>query len=203
MRRAMQELERKGYLAHRRVAVEDPGPGGQKWRTETAICDQPIFAGEPGGTGFQYLQNSVPPEFRTSKDQEVSNNTGFNENDQQQEEARQQSSSSLAAAREGEEAGPRERDAELQRLYAAADNLDDERLRRHLLAFERKRPRIYRECRQAAIRQIGGQAGGRRLMSGQDGVRAIDMLSFKYALQHYADSLPDWLIKLPRSTREN
>jgi hypothetical protein len=201
MRRAMQELERKGYLAHRRVAVKDPGPGGQKWRTETAICDQPIFAGEPGGTGFQDLRDSVPPEFRTSKDQEVSNNTRFNKNDQQQEEAGQHASS-LAAARKGEEAGTRERDAELQRLYAAADNLDDERLRRHLLAFERKRPRIYRECRQAAIRQIGGQAGGKQLMAGQDGVRAIDMLSFKYALQHYADGLPDWLIKLPRTTRE-
>jgi hypothetical protein len=87
----------------------------------------------------------------------------------------------------------------LRQLYAAADKLEEERLRRHLLMFERRRPRIYRECRNAALRQIGEQQGGKRLMAGPDGVREIDMLSFKYALRHYADSLPDWLVKLPRA----
>lgn len=198
MRKAMQELERKGYLAHRRVAVPDPAPGAQRWRTETAICDLPIFAGQPGGTDSQYPQGSVPPEFSTSSDQEVINNTGFNKNDQQQEEAGK-SSSSLAAAREGGEASAQDRlDAEMQGWYDAADKLDDDRLRRHLLAFERKRPQVYRECRNSAIGQIDRKPNGRQLMAGPSGVRIIDLLSFKYALLHYVDRVPDWLIKLPR-----
>lgn len=86
----------------------------------------------------------------------------------------------------------------MQGWYDAADKLSDDRLRRHLLAFERKRPQIYRDCRNAALGQIGGKAGGKELMTGPDGVRVIDMLSFKYALQHYVDRMPDWLIKLPR-----
>lgn len=73
MRRAMQELERKGYLSHQRVAAE--GPSKQRWRTETAVCDLPGLNDDPGGTGFQYPQDSVPPDFSTTKDQEVINNT--------------------------------------------------------------------------------------------------------------------------------
>lgn len=197
MRRAMQELERKGYLTHRRVAVPNPAPGRQRWRTETAICDQPIFAGGPGGTDSQYAQDSVPPDFSISNDQEVFNNTGFNKKNHQQEEAGKHAAS-LAAAREGEDAHARElRRAERLRLYEAADQLDDGRLRRHLLAFERKRPVVYRECRRAAIGQIGRDAGGKQLMAGPEGVRIIDLLSFKYALQHYEGRLPAWLIRLP------
>ncbi len=86
----------------------------------------------------------------------------------------------------------------MQGWYDAADKLTDDRLRRHLLAFERKRPQIYRECRQSAISQIGKRSDGKQEMDGPDGVRVIDMLSFKYALQHYVDRMPDWLVKLPR-----
>lgn len=198
MRRSMQELERKGYLAHRRVAVQDPAPGKQKWRTETAICDQPIFAAQAGGTGFQYPQDSVPPDFSTSSDQEVSKNTGFNKNDQQQEEAGQ-SSSSLALAREGQQARKQDREdrgAQLDRLYRAANQLDDERLRRLLLQFEQKRPVVYRRCRNDAIGQIKRESP--RILKGADSVREIDLLSFKYALQHYAEKgLPTWLVRFP------
>ena len=73
MRRAMQELERKGYLSHLRVPAG--GPSKQRWRTETAVCDLPGLNDDPGGTGFQYPQDSVLPDFSTTKDQEVINNT--------------------------------------------------------------------------------------------------------------------------------
>jgi hypothetical protein len=195
MRKAMQELERKGYLAHRRVAVQDPAPGAQRWRTETAICDLPIFAGQPGGTDFQYPQGSVPPEFSSSSDQEVINNTGFNKNDQQQEEAGK-SSSSLAAAREGEGAGSQALRPDLQDWYDAANKLSDDRLRGHLLAFERKRPQVYRDKRQRALAQLKREAPA--VLTAADAVRAVDLLSFKYALLHYVDRVPDWLIRLPR-----
>lgn len=198
MRRAMQELERKGYLSHRRVKVEDPKPGGQRWRTETAICDEPVFAENPGGTGFQEAQGSVPPDFGTSKDQEVFNNTGFNKNDQQQEEPGKHSAS-LALAREGQQARQRNREdrrAQLDRLYEAANHLDDERLRRLLLQFEQKRRRIYRDCRNDAISQLNREDP--LILKGSQSVRAIDLLSYKYALQHYAEKgLPAWLVRFP------
>lgn len=195
MRKAMQELERKGYLAHRRVAVKDPAPGAQKWRTETAISDLPIFAGQPGTTGSQYHQDSVPPDFSTSSDQEVFNNTGFNKKNQQQDEAGK-SSSALAAARAGQGASSQNLRPDMQGWYDAANKLDDERLRRHLLAFERKRPQVYRDKRQRALAQLGREDPA--ILKTGDAVRAVDMLSFKYALLHYVDRMPDWLIKLPR-----
>lgn len=198
MRRAMQELERKGYLNHQRVAVKDPAPGAQRWRTETAVCDQPIFAGHAGGTASQEVQKSVPPDFSTSNDQEVSNDTGFNKNDQQQKEAGKHSSS-LAIAREGQQARTQDREdrrAQLDRLYEAANQLDDERLRRLLLQFEQKRRRVYRDCRNDAISQI--QREDPLILKGSRSVRAIDLLSYKYALLHYAEKgLPTWLIRFP------
>lgn len=196
MRRAMQELELKGYVVHIRRSVKDDTSERVFWRTETVVCDLPGRI-NVRGTGFQEVGESGGRSSSTTEDQELSNNTDLYKNDQQ--EAGQQSASSLAAAREGDKPDRETRQAELRRLYAAADRLDDDRLRRHLLTFERRRPRIYRECRQAAIGQIGGQQGGKQLMAGPDGVREIDMLSFKYALQHYSDNPPDWLVKLPRA----
>jgi len=198
MRRAMQELERKGYLTHQRVAVANPAPGKQRWRTETAICDQPIFAKDSGGTAFQEAQVSVPPDFGTSRNQEVSNDTGFYKNDQQQKEAGQHSAS-LALAREGQQARKQDREArraQLERLYEAANGLDDERLRRLLLQFEQKRRRIYRDCRNDAISQL--QREDPLILKTSQSVRAIDLLSYKYALQHYAEKgLPVWLVRFP------
>ena len=198
MRRSMQELERKGYLCHRRVEVDNPKPGGQRWRTETAICDEPIFAENPGGTGFQEAQKPGPPDFGSSKDQELFNNTGFNKNDQQQEEAGKHSAS-LALAREGQQARAQDREdrqAKLLRLYEAANQLDDDRLRRLLLQFEQKRRRIYRDCRNEAISQL--QQEDPAILKSPDSVRVIDLLSYKYALKHYAEKgLPAWLIRFP------
>lgn len=195
MRKAMQELERKGYLKHQRVEVKDPAPGGQRWRTETYICDQPIYAGQPGGADSQDLQDSVPPDFSSPEDQELFNNTGFNKTNQQQEEAGK-SSSALADAPAGEGASKIELAPDLQRLYDAADGLDDDRLRRLLLQFERKRPQIYRQQRQKTLTQLG-----REDPESLHSVREVDLLSFKYALQHYqADGkpLPAWLTRFPR-----
>ncbi len=202
MRRAMQELERKGYLAHRRVAVENPAPGKQRWRTETAICDQPIFAAQPGGTDSQHPQDSVPPDFGTSKDQEVSNNTGFTKNDQQQEE-QDQSSSSLASAREGA-AGKQDRgaaiEADLRVRYETIQQADEPYLRDRLLKFERKRPAIFRKYRNAAISQIENGEWPKRLQE-VGSSRLIDELSMMYAVRHYAYSdsgiIPEWLFRFP------
>lgn len=187
LRLAFKELEAAGYMVRRKEKAANG-----RFTTVLEVFDVPQNRGTAGGTSADGMSARGTSASGTSSVSTEGRRTD-------EEDAGEQTSSSLAAAREGGEAGTRERDAELQRLYAAADKLDEERLRRHLLAFERRRPRIYRECRQSAIRQIGGQAGGKRLMAGTDGVRVIDMLSFKYALQHYAESLPDWLVKFPRA----
>lgn len=201
MRKAMQELERKGYLAHRRVAVEDPAPGEQRWRTETFISDQPMFAAQPGGTGSWDLQESGPPDFGTTKDRDLSNNTGFNKNDQQQEEV-EQSSSALASARAGQHADANDLPPELGNLYAAARELDDDRLRRLLLQFEDRRPSRYRDARRSAIAQL--KATNPRATKTEESVRDVDELSFMYGLRHYFNrerpgwGIPAWLSRFPR-----
>lgn len=198
---AMRELETRGYVLH----VKRRNDRGQ-WQTTTYVSGDPAEIAQvaPSTTapysGNQHSgdQSSADPwsasQYSTAckTDDKTSNNTG-------DQEAGGQHSSALAAARAGQGASAQDRlRPDMQGWYDAADKLTDDRLRRHLLAFERKRPQIYRECRQSAIGQIGGKAGGKELMAGRDGVRVIDMLSFKYALLHYVDRMPDWLIKLPR-----
>jgi len=202
MRYAMRELEQAGYLVRDKHRDKTTG----HWATTMYVCDVPeVLAGRLRGTGLPSSVDRASVD-RVSDDQssaawalnacKTDDNTEGKTGD---EKAGHQHASSLAGAREGEDARSQDRRrVDLDRLYEAANQLDDDRLRRHLLAFERKRPQIYRECRQAALGQIGRETGGKALMNGPQGVRTIDLLSFKYALQHYAGRLPDWLVKLPR-----
>ncbi|MFF0629778.1 hypothetical protein [Streptomyces sp. NPDC004296] len=104
----------------------------------------------------------------------------------------------LAGARAGQQAGPQDRRREeLHRLYEAANELDDDRLRRLLLQFEKKRPRIYREQRQSALAQLERESP--EILRTANSVRAVDLLSFKYALMHYQEpGIPEWLRRFPR-----
>lgn len=187
LRAAFRELEVAGYMVRRKEK-------GEKGRFVTVleVYDVPQDRGTARGTsvdGTSVRGTSASGTSSVSTDRRSTDH----------EDAGDEHSSSLAAAREGEEASQQDRrHGDLNRLYDAANKLSDDRLRRHLLAFERKRPQIYRECRNGAIGQIGRLAGGKQLMAGPGGVREIDLLSFKYALQHYEGRLPDWLIKLPQ-----
>ncbi|NUP47252.1 MAG: hypothetical protein HOW97_08050 [Catenulispora sp.] len=195
IRAAFAELEAAGYMVRKRERVPKGQKGGGDFVTVLEVYDVPQERSHGGTADATSIR--VTSIGGTSMSGTSSRRTDVRSTED--EDAGYEHSASLAAAREGEDAHARElRRAELLRLYEAANQLDNERLRRHLLAFERKRPVIYRECRQAALGQIGGEQGGRQLMAGPDGVRAIDLLSFKYALQHYAGRLPDWLVKLPR-----
>ncbi|MGW7001375.1 hypothetical protein ACWGCW_00760 [Streptomyces sp. NPDC054933] len=196
MRRAMQELERKGYIKHVRHRVADEKSGRKLWRTETVVCDLPGVI-EDRGTGFQEAGVSVSRSSSMSEGQEVFNNTDLYKNGKQDGLA--QSSSALAGARAGQHAREQDRRRELDQLYAAANELDNDRLRRLLLQFEKKRPQIYREQRQRALAQL--QREDPQSLKGPASVRAVDLLSFKYALLHYHDSdngVPDWLRRFPR-----
>lgn len=193
MRKAMQELERKGYIAHVRHPVKGEETRRVFWRTQTIVCDLPGIV-NVRGTGLQEPGGPGGRPSSTTEGQELSNNTVTYKNGDQEEAGK--SSSSLAATREGEVARESGLPPDLKRLYDAADDLDDDRLRRLLLQFERKRPQVYRKQRQKTLAQLG-----REDPDSLRSVREVDLLSFKYALQHYnreGKPLPAWLIRFPK-----
>lgn len=199
---AMRELEREGYVVH----VRRRGERG-RWETTTYVSTAPERLPQVApSTGYpssvdQYSadQSSVD---RRSADQSLSTSKTDDNTYKKtgEEEAGLQYSSALAGARAGQQAGPQDRlREELNRLYEAANGLDDDRLRRLLLQFEKKRPRVYREQRQSALGQLERESPA--ILKSPESVRSVDLLSFKYALLHYSEDgkpLPDWLVRFPR-----
>ncbi|WP_406730922.1 hypothetical protein [Streptomyces sp. NBC_01794] len=183
LRSAFKELEAAGYMLRRK----EQGERG-RFITVLEVYDTPQDRGTARGASASATSAEGTSATGTSS---VSTDLGSTD----QEEAGEEHPASLALAREGL-AGQQDRRAELDRMYAAANQLDDGRLRRLLLQFEQKRPRVYRECRQAAIGQL--QREDPALLKGQHSVREIDLLSYKYALQHYAKGGPPaWLVRFP------
>lgn len=188
LRGAFAELEAAGYMIRRRERIPRGEPGGGNFVTVLEVHD----TRQHGGTGNGMSINGTSIDG-TSMAGTSSVSTDLRSTDE--EDAGDQHSSSLAAAREGH-ASQQDRASELDRMYAAANELDDERLRRLLLQFEQKRPRVYRDSRNSAIGQIRRESPA--VLKGSRSVREIDLLSYKYALLHYADSgLPSWLVRFP------
>lgn len=93
-------------------------------------------------------------------------------------------------ARETNEHQEQQREAELMRRYNLVRQLNPEQLREALYAFEKKRPSIYRRCRQQAIQQYD-EAGK------NPSAHHVDQLSYMYALQHYAQAVVPMCIAKP------
>ncbi|MET8113764.1 hypothetical protein [Streptomyces prasinus] len=195
---AMRELEREGYVVH----VKRRNGRGQ-WETTTYVSAMPEALSEVApSTGLPRSVNQHSAD-RFSVDQHTASQYSSTWNTEENtegktggEEAGLQSSSALAGARAGEDAREKRMRLELDGLYASANQLDDDQLRRLLLQFERKRPQVYRDKRQRALAQLG-----REEPEALHSVRAVDLLSYKYALLHYwADDkpLPAWLTRFPR-----
>ncbi|MFE3206410.1 hypothetical protein [Embleya sp. NPDC059237] len=183
MRAAISELEDAGYIVRHRNKLENG-----RFSTDLWVYDVPRNRDTARGTSDDGTSVDGTPATGTSS---VSTDYGTTED----ENSGAEYSTSLAAAR-----AARAREDELHAWYQAADRLDDARLRRHLLTFERRRPKIYRACRQHALSQIGAEPGGKEQLSRDGGVRLVDLLSYKYALRHYdttAARMPDWLVRLP------
>ncbi|MET9073894.1 hypothetical protein ABZX95_17340 [Streptomyces sp. NPDC004232] len=189
MRKAMQELERAGLIAHVRKRVKGEVGDRIAWATVTVVCDSPEALLR--ATGFQEAGRSGGQSSSMTESQELSNKTGSLNTDHQ--DSAGQHSSSLAFAREGQQASKQDRRATLERTWSLVDRLDEPQLRNALLDFERKRPAIYRECRQAAISQF--EHGEVHVLKGESRGLATDRLSYKYAIQHYAEKLPPWIVK--------
>ncbi|MFF3094186.1 hypothetical protein [Streptomyces cyaneofuscatus] len=178
LRAAFAELEAAGYVLRR----TEKGEKG-RFVTVLEVFDVPQDRGTAGGTsanGTSVGGTSVTGTSSVSTDGRSTD----------EEDGGEEHSSALAGARAGQPA------SRLVALYEAANELDDGRLRRLLLQFERKRPRIYREQRQKTLSQLGSEAP-----EDLHSVRSVDLLSYKYALLHYAREgkpLPDWLTRFPR-----
>lgn len=185
LRAAFKELEAAGYMVRRKEQ-------GEKGRFVTVleVYDTPQDRGTAGVTSA-----SATSAGGTSATGTSSRSTDLRSTDD--EDAGDEHSSALAAARAGDDAREQDRSkSDLDRLYAAANKLDDDHLRRLLLQFERKRPQVYRDKRQRALAQLG-----REDPESLHSVRAVDLLSFKYALLHYRSDdkpLPAWLTRFPR-----
>jgi hypothetical protein len=194
-RSAFAELEEHGYLVRRKVR------GGRgRFITVLELYDTP---------GHQESQDDYAHRrtgYATSVDDTSVNETSVsgtstrstNVRSTKEEETTKEDSATLVDTRvAAAAASARERDEgeQLHKLYAAVDQLEEVDLRNRLLAFERKRPRIYRECRQSAIEQI--EKGDPQFTKTSEAGLQIDRLSFKYALQHYAPDWPGWLLRSP------
>lgn len=187
MRSAFAELESAGYMIRRR---EKSANG--RYSTVLEVYDLPQHRGTARGTSAGGTSVSGTSATGTSTRSTDYGSTEYEDGGDEHSTALASTRAAHASERAKESLG-----SEIDGWYAAADKLSDDRLRRHLLAFERRRPKIYRLCRQNALTQIGNDKGGTALLNSKDGVRAIDLLAFKYALQHYVDSMPGWLTKLP------
>lgn len=192
LRIAFAELEAAGYMTRTRSRVPKGEPNGGDFITILTVYDVPQNGHHEDATYGGPMDGEPTREAFTGEGSLVT--TDVETTDQEDRPA--QHSSSLAAAREGEVARESGLPPDLKRLYDAADDLDDDRLRRLLLQFERKRPQKYREMRQKTLAQLG-----REDPDSLRSVREVDLLSFKYALQHYSRDdrpLPAWLIRFPR-----
>lgn len=198
---AMRELERAGYVVHDRRR-----DGRGRWSSTVYVCADPdVLAGQLRQSPGPYSVGPSSAEPQSVGPRSVGTSSTTCKTDWKEaggktdaKDGGLQHSSALAAARAGRASGQANDHADLGALYDAANRLDADRLRRLLLAFEKKRPRIYRECRQAALGHLDREDAA--IVRGPDGVRSTDLLSYKYALQHYADKgLPAWLTRFPRA----
>lgn len=189
MRKAMQELETAGLIKHVRKRIRGDVGDRIAWATVTVVCD--TAEGLVRGTAFQEPGDSGGRPSSMSAAQELSNNTDSSK--MYDQDVAGQHFSSLDSAREGQQARKQDRHAALERTWSLVDRLSDEHLRNALLDFERKRPAIYRECRQSAISQF--ERGEVQTLKGEDRGLATDRLSYKYAIMHYQEKLPPWIVK--------
>jgi hypothetical protein len=120
----------------------------------------------------------------------------WNEADRQAEHQKQASSWEEIdrQSRENQEL----RSKRLHRAWEVVAKVPHQSILSALIQFEQKRPRVFAECRQAAISQFKQENPG--VLKGDEAAVQVDYLSFKYAVQHYMpkdpiEPMPGWLMK--------
>ncbi|MER7331762.1 MULTISPECIES: hypothetical protein [unclassified Micromonospora] len=203
MRAAVAELATIGYVRYIREADERG-----HWTTVMSVCDVPqpepdarrtrnrTVGGPdrrpPESSGDRHVGNPDRRGTETSAGRSITKNTDTktdtNTEDQRLSDEHSVSLASLAAAEAADDSDAEEQ--QMRKVYAVIDAMDPDLRRRHLLAVERKRPKIYRECRNEAIRQVERMDPDD--LKGEHAAHIIDVLSYKWMAQHYSPNWPRW-----------
>lgn len=190
MQAAMNELVQAGYACH----VRERGRRGQ-WTTTLVVSDSPGAIRRPTENPESANQESEDQESANQESdfQEVIKKTDSKTNIKTEDQTlHDEHSESLASLAVAAEAATRAEAIErsLQRIYAVVDKLEPDLRRRHLLAVERRRPKIYRQCRNEAIKQMENLDPDE--LRGDRAAHVIDLLSYKWMAKHYAPNWPQW-----------
>lgn len=200
-RAAFAELETYGYMVRRTVKVKRgrfatlvdvyDTPGHQGDATGSTAMNDPWATAAHGGTadGSPVDGTAVGGMAVTGTSSRSTNLRTTNKEDASEEHSTALADTRAAAA----DASARDNEADLQGRYESVRRLSDTGLRDAMLAFERKRPRIFRECRRDALAQLEAKDKSALKVGGAN--VGVDRLSYMYALRHYAPDWPAWLLR--------
>jgi hypothetical protein len=203
MRKAVGELAELGYVRYIRE-MDEQG----HWSTVMSVSDVPqpepdarrtrnrtVGAPDRRSSGTSVDRTVGEPDRREtglSEGRHITKKTDLKTvtktEDQRLYDEHSTSLASLATAEATNDDDANER--QLKRVYTVIDALGPDVRRRHLLAVERKRPKIYRECRNEAIRQM--ENSDPDSLKGDQSAHIIDLLSYKWMAKHYAPRWPRW-----------
>ncbi len=195
MRQAMQELEREGYVTRDRKQQNDG-----TFTTVVTAHNQAVTPDRRTGYQASVSQASVDQ----SSENQASLRTRATETETK---TVLEDDATLAEARVAADiSAANEITAKrLDDLYLDVDAMTPQQRRNLLLKFERKRARIYRNCRNSAINQYNNDTPA--VLAGDTAAAHVDMLSLKYALKHYAPKgdARDWPVWItpPRRREDN
>jgi hypothetical protein len=211
LRSVFAELEELGYLVRRKERREGgrfvttldlfDTPGHRDMASGISVDDRDPWASDHRGTGSGTSVDGMSVDGMSVDGMSVDGTSATgtstrstNLRSTKEEELSEEDSTSLAGARAAAaDAAARDHEAELQARYETVRRLSDADLRDAMLAFERKRPRIFRECRRDALAQL--EAKDKKALKVGGANVGVDRLSYMYALRHYAPDWPAWLLR--------
>jgi hypothetical protein len=191
MRTAMNELVQAGYVIRTKTKDEESG----QFSSSFTVSDGPTQGTEKPASANQFLPTQRSGGQQTDFQSVISNtvtNTVLDTNHQRRTDEHSTSLASLATAAEAAADFPIN-EPTLDDHYATVNRMPAAIRRKALLELERRRPRIYRECRRNAIAQTKKEKPS--VFREQDSAAEIDRLSYQYAVLHYHPDLPTWITK--------
>jgi len=197
MRTAMKELADLGYVTYVRTCDEHG-----HWSTAMVVSDEPNPESSDRRTknrnvGIPEPRTPDTSETGTSEDWTVTNKTvtkTFTKTDVQRRSNEHSSSLASLATAAGAAARLNDQKPTLDDIYRLVNRMRPEVRSKALLDLERRRPRIYRECRRGAIGQFKKENPG--VFRDGSSYDEVDTLAYKYAVRHYFPDLPTWMEKL-------
>jgi hypothetical protein len=191
MRTAMNELVQGGYVVRTKTKDEESG----QYSSSFTVSDDPTRGTEKPASANQFLPNQRSGDQQTGFQSVINKtvtNTGLNTDHQRRSEEHSSSLASLATAADAAADFPTN-EPTLDDHYSQVNRMPSTSRRKGLLELERRRPRIYRDCRRNAIKQTKKEQPS--VFRERDASAEIDRLSYQYAILHYHPDVPVWLAR--------